>query len=97
MKMQKEKIISVHLMTSQWIFDTSGTVMYTFELVSHYKLNVAPTIQYFTTIFVLSNFNLLISIALMSLNKSFYMKLHAKKTGIQQYGENYEIPYVFSP
>ena len=53
------------------LFDTFGTVMYTSELVSYYRLSAAPTIQFLASIFVLSNFNILISIAIISLNKSF--------------------------
>ena len=51
--------------------------MYTFELVTHYRLSDAPAIQNLVSIFVLSNFNSLICIAVMSvitLSVSNYMQ-----------------------
>ena len=58
------------------LFDASDTLMYIFELVSHDKLPAVPNIHYWASIFVLNYFNLLSSIAVMSLNKSFYILLH---------------------
>ena len=53
--------------------DTSYTVMYTFELVSQYRVFVKPAILCLASIFVFNNFNLLIGIAVMSMNKSSYI------------------------
>ena len=65
MKMQKKKKKNYQLncQPQNKLFDTSGTVIYTFELISHYRLSVELTIQCLVSFFVLNNFNVLITIA----------------------------------
>ena len=82
------QIFKLSLQLNWWpqnkLFDTSGTVIYTSELVSHYRLSVVQTIQCLASIFVVNNFNLLISIAVTSLNKSFcnYMPEREESNGV---------------
>ena len=47
--------------------------MHAFELISHYTLSVTPIIHCLASKFVLNKFNLLIYIAVMSLNKPFHI------------------------
>ena len=69
-----EKLKNELALQLNWqLFDTSSTVMYTYEFVSYHRLSVTPTIQCFPSIFVLNSFNLLHSIDVVSMNKSFYI------------------------
>ena len=56
------KKIQSNLQSLNYLFNTSGIVMYTYKLMSHYGMSDTPTIQDSASVFVLNNFNLFIII-----------------------------------